>query len=111
MAQKFDVASRLAEGRTAVETLQNYVWACHQLGYQHPDLTLHAVQVRDWYGSEDGMDLAALHSDWLAVEAAASASQDALAVQDRQLSVLSTAWQGAGAQAARDFLRRHAEAS
>ncbi len=111
MPEEFDVRSRLAEGEPAVENLQHYVWACHQIGYQHPDLTLHAVQIRDWYGSEDGMDLTALHHDWLALEDAARASQDALAVQDRQLSVLSAAWQGAGAEASADFIRRHGEAS
>ena len=60
MAEKFDVASRLAEGRPAVDNIQTYVWACHMLGYANPDLTLHAAQVRDWYGSEDGLDLRAL---------------------------------------------------
>lgn len=111
MAEEFDVTARLTEGGPAVETVQQYVWACHQIGYQHPDLTLHAAQIRDRYGTEDGMDLTALHSDWLALEDTARAAQDALAVQDRQLSVLSTAWQGSGARASWDFLRRHGEAS
>ena len=57
VAEKLDAASRLAEGRPSVDNVQNYVWACHLLGYQDPDLTLHASQVRDWYGSEDGLDL------------------------------------------------------
>ncbi|MCH9735145.1 MAG: hypothetical protein K0U78_11420, partial [Actinomycetia bacterium] len=111
MAERFDVASRLGEGTPAVENLQHYVWACHQLGYQHPELTLHAAQVRGRYGSEDGMDLFALQADWLALENAVRASQDALEAQDRQASALSAAWQGAGAEASRDFLRRHDEAS
>lgn len=111
MVEKFDVPSRLAEGWPAVENLQRYVWACHLLGYQHPDLTVHAAQLRDWYGSEDGMDLGALHGDCLGLEAAVRSTQDALGVQDRQLSTLSAVWQGAGADASRDFLRRHSEAS
>ena len=111
MAEEFDVSSRLDAGRPAVENLQRYVWACHQIGYNHPDLTLHAGQLRDWYGSEEGMDLTALQSDSMAFEDATRAGQDALAVQEKQLSVFSAAWQGAGAQASRDFLRRHAEAS
>ncbi|WP_370333925.1 hypothetical protein [Mycolicibacterium hippocampi] len=111
MAEAFDVPSRLADGRPAVDILQQYVWACRQLGYQHPDMTLHPGQLRDWYGSEDGMDLAVLHSDQLALEAAAEASQDALAVQDRQLTALAAAWQGAGAEASRGFLQRHREAA
>jgi uncharacterized protein YukE len=111
MAEKFDVSSRLAEGHPAVENLQHYVWACRQLGYQHPDLTLNAAQLRDWYGSEEGMDLGALQSDCLALDAAVGSTQEALAVQDRQLSALSAAWRGEGAEASRDFLRRHGEAS
>ncbi|MGB0436045.1 MAG: hypothetical protein ACPGIJ_03585 [Mycobacterium sp.] len=111
MAEEFDVPSRLAAGRPAVRHLQHYVWACHQLGYQHPDLTLHAAQLSDWYGSEDGMDLWALQADWLALRETARATQDALALQERQLAALSTAWQGAGAQASQDLLLRHGEAS
>ncbi|MGB3353878.1 MAG: hypothetical protein WBB00_14025, partial [Mycobacterium sp.] len=64
MAEKFDVSARLADGMPAVDNLQRYVSACHRLGYQHPDLTLHDTQLRDWYGTEGGMDLAALQGDW-----------------------------------------------
>ncbi|MCH9728744.1 MAG: hypothetical protein K0U84_03505, partial [Actinomycetia bacterium] len=111
MAEELDVSTRLGEGMPAVENLQRYVWACHQLGYRHPGLTQHAAQVRDRYGSEDGMDLFALQADWRALESAVRASQDALQVQQRQASALSVVWQGAGAEASRDFLRRHDEAS
>jgi hypothetical protein len=111
MAEKFDVASRLAEGRPAVDNTQAYVWACHVLGYANPDLTLHASQVRDWYGSEDGLDLRALDADCAALEAAVAATEDAMARQNEQLGALSAAWQGGGADASRAFLRRHGEAS
>ena len=87
------------------------MWACQLLGYQHPDLTLHASQVHDWYGSEDGLDLRALDADRAALEAAVAATQDALARQDDQLAELSTAWQGRGAESSQEFLRRHVEAS
>jgi hypothetical protein len=107
----FDAASRLAEGRPAAGIVQDYVWACHLLGYQNPDLTLHASQVLDWYGSEDGIDLAALEADCEALRAAAAATEAALARQDAQLALLSVAWRGRGADASRDFLRRHGEAS
>ena len=70
-----DVAARLAEGRPAVDNIGDYVWACHLLGYQNPDLTLHAAQVRDWYGSEDGLDLRALEADRAALDAAATATR------------------------------------
>ncbi|MDZ4266208.1 MAG: hypothetical protein U1D00_11015, partial [Mycobacterium sp.] len=111
MAEKFDVSSRLAEGRPAVDNVAQYVWACRLLGYQHPDLTRNAVQVRDWYGSENGMDLRALADDCAALEAAARSAQEALAVQDRQFAVLSGGWLGEGGQASQDFLRRHGDAS
>lgn len=111
MAEKFDVTSRLAEGRPAVENIQTYVRACHELGYANPDLTLHASQVRDWYGSEDGLDLRALDDDCAALEAAVAATEDALARQDDQLGALSAVWQGRTADLSREFLRRHGEAS
>jgi hypothetical protein len=111
MAEKLDVASRLAEGRPAVDNVQTYVWACHVLGYANPDLTLHASQVRDWYGSEDGLDLRALDADCGALEAAVAATEDALTRQNDQLGALSAAWQGRSADISRDFLHRHGEAS
>jgi hypothetical protein len=111
MTEKFDVASRLAEGRPAVDNIQTYVWACHMLGYANPDLTLHAAQVHDWYGSEDGLDLRALDADCAALEAAVAATEDALARQDEQLGALSVAWQGGSADLSRAFLRRHGETS
>jgi hypothetical protein len=111
VAEKFDVTSRLAEGRPAVENIQTYVSACHELGYANPDLTLHASQVRDWYGSEDGLDLRALDGDCAALEAAVAATEDALVRQDDQLGALSAVWQGRTADLSREFLRRHGEAS
>lgn len=107
----FDAASRLADGRPAAGIIQDYVWACHLLGYQDPDLTLHASQVRDWYGSEDGIDLQALDSDCEALRAVAAAAEGALARQRAQLASMAVAWDGVGAQASGDFLRRHGEAS
>ncbi|ORB67162.1 hypothetical protein [Mycolicibacterium tusciae] len=107
----FDAASRLADGRPAAGIIQDYVWACHLLGYQDPDLTLHASQVRDWYDSEDGIDLQALDSDCEALRAAAAAAEGALARQTAQLGSMSVAWDGVGAQASGDFLRRHGAAS
>ena len=111
MAGNFNVSARLADGVPAVDNLQRYVSACHRLGYRHPDLTLHDAQLHDWYGTERGMDLAALQGDWAALDAAARATQDALAVTERQLSALPAAWQGAGADAALGVLRRHGDAA
>ena len=88
MAEPLDVAARLAEGRPSVDNIGDYVWACHLLGYQNPDLTLHAAQVRDWYNSEDGLDLRALDADRAALHAAAAATQEAHALQEQQLGAL-----------------------
>jgi hypothetical protein len=111
MAEKFDVAARLAEGLPAVDNVQTYVWACHELGYANPDLTLHASQVRDWYDSEDGMDLRALDADCAALESAVAATEDAQNRQHQQFGALSSAWQGGGADQSRAFLSRHSDAS
>ncbi|STZ42060.1 hypothetical protein [Mycolicibacterium gilvum] len=111
MPDDLDVGARLAQGRPAADTLQRYVAACRQLGYEHRDLTLHPAQVTDWYGTEDGMDLAALHRCCVALDAVGRAAQEALAVQERQLGELSAAWEGAGGDAARIFLARHGDSS
>lgn len=111
MAEKLDATSRLAEGLPAVDNVQSYVWACHLIGYQCPDLTSHASQVRDWYGSEDGLDLSALAADCVALERVVAATGQALVRQDDQLVAMSGAWSGTGADASREFLRRHGEAS
>ncbi len=111
MAEPLDVAARLNEGRPAVDTVGDYVWACHLLGYQNPDLTLHAAQIHDWYGSEDGLDLRALESDRAALSAAATAAESARRLQEQQLDALTGAWQGRGGDASREFLLRHDEAS
>ena len=111
MAESLDVAARLAEGRAAVDNIGEYVWGCHLVGYQNPDLTLHAAQVRDWYGSEDGLDLQALETDRAALDAAATATDSALRLQEQQLGTLAVAWQGRGGDASHQFLIRHGEAS
>jgi hypothetical protein len=111
MAEPLDVDARLAEGRAAVDNVGDYVWACHLLGYQNPDLTLHAAQVSDWYCSEDGLDLRALEADRTALESVARAADGARQLQERQLDALSDAWQGRGGDTSREFLARHGEAS
>ncbi|OBA85488.1 hypothetical protein A5662_00135 [Mycobacteriaceae bacterium 1482268.1] len=111
MAEPLDVTARLAEGRPAVDTIGEYVSACRLLGYQNPDLTLHAAQVSDWYGSEDGMDLRALDDDRAALDAVAAATDSARQLQDQQLDVLAGAWHGRGGDASREFLLRHGASS
>ncbi|WP_458319596.1 hypothetical protein [Mycolicibacterium brisbanense] len=106
MAQTGDVAARLDEGQDAVETFAEFVWACGLLGYRHPDLTVHMGQVHDWYAREDGLDLRVLAADGAMLSETVAAAERALRLQDDQLSALEQAWQGRGAQAAREFLRR-----
>ncbi len=111
MATRFNVTERLAEGRSAVEHTQSYVWACHVLGYHHPELTLHAEQSRDLYDSEDGLDLWVLDDDCAKLRAAANATDEALSRQRALLADLAFAWRGPGAESATEFLRRHCDAT
>jgi uncharacterized protein YukE len=107
----YDVAARLAEGRPAVADFENFVLAAHVVGYQNPDLTTHAAQVRDLYGTEDGMDLHALASDADALSHLASLARDALQAQAEAMGELASAWQGQAADVAREFLRRHQDSA
>jgi hypothetical protein len=109
MADRFDVTARLAEGRPAVEHTQTYVDACHQLGYQQPDLTAHTAQVWDWYDAEAGLDLRILDDDTGALRAAVNAIEEALWVQRTQVTELAAGWRGSGADTAMRFLQRHCD--
>lgn len=108
MVASLDVAARLDEGHAAVDTIAEYVWACHLLGFDHPDLTRYRCQVRDGYAAEDGLDLRVLDAECTSLAAAAAAAERALQLQDNQFQNLTQAWQGAGARASTDFLGRHA---
>jgi hypothetical protein len=109
MAQRFDVAARLSEGRPAVEHTQTYVQACHVLGYQHPDLTAHGSQVQDWYDTETGLDLRVLDDDSAALRTAVNTIDEALWLQRGQLTEIAAAWTGSGADSATQFLQRHSD--
>jgi hypothetical protein len=111
VAERLDAAGRLAEGRLAVEHTQTYVRACQTLGYQHPDLTSHPSQVRDWYDSEDGLDLRALDRDCAELRAAGSAVVEALRMQRAQVAELAAAWTGPAGDSAVRFLQRHCDAA
>lgn len=110
MADRLDVAERLAEGRVAVEHTQTYVRACHALGYQCPDLTAHPSQIREWFDSEDGLDLRALDRDCTELRAAGVAVTEALRMQRAQVAELTAAWMGPGGDAAVRLLQRHCDA-
>ncbi|MGV0813497.1 hypothetical protein ABQF34_16160 [Mycolicibacterium boenickei] len=111
MAASVDVAARLDEGQAAVDTIAEYVWACHLLGFTHPDLTGYRYQVRDWYAAEDGLDLRMLDAEGAALTATAAAAEEALQLQSRNFQRLSESWQGTGAAASTDFLVRHANSA
>lgn len=109
MADRLDVAERLTEGLPAVEHTQSYVQACHGLGYHHPELTAHPSQVREWYGTEDGLDLRALDRDCAELRAAGEAVMEALRIQRTQAAELAAAWTGPGGDAAVRCLERHCD--
>ncbi|OMC54248.1 hypothetical protein A5747_17275 [Mycobacterium sp. IS-836] len=109
MGDRLDVAERLAEGRLAVEHTQAYVRACQALGYEQSDLTSNPSQIRDWYGSEDGLDLHALDHDCAELRAAGDAVTESLRIQRAQAGELAAAWTGPGADAALAFLQRHCD--
>jgi hypothetical protein len=109
LTDRFDVGTRLAEGRPAVERTQTYVQACHALGYQHPDLTAHGAQVHDWYEAEAGLDLRVLDHDTARLRAALNTIDEALWRQRTQVTEIAAAWTGFGADAATQFLQRHCD--
>lgn len=111
MADRLDVAERLAEGRSAVEHTEAYVRACHALGYQHAGLTAHPAQIRDWYDGEEGLDLRALDRDCAELRAAGAAVIEAVGIQRAQIARLAGAWIGAGGDSAVRFLERHCDAA
>jgi hypothetical protein len=111
VAERLDVPERLAEGQPAVEHTLSYVRACQLLGYEHPDLTSHPGQIRDWYDSEDGLDLRVLDGDCAQLRAAAAAVMEALRMQRAQVDELAAAWSGPGADSAVAFLQRHCNAA
>ncbi|OBK24786.1 WXG100 family type VII secretion target [Mycobacterium asiaticum] len=98
MADRLDVAGRLAEGLPAVEHTETYARACHD-----------PLPVRDLYGSEDGLDLYALDADCARLREAATVIAEALRSQRAQVSALTQAWTGAGADAAVAFVQRHCD--
>jgi hypothetical protein len=102
----FDVAARLAEGMPAIADFETYAWAARAVGYQNADLTSHAGQIRDLYGTEEGLDLAALEGNASALSKLASVAAEALRVEAGAMTELAVAWEGQAAAAAREFLGR-----
>ncbi|MBJ7387173.1 MAG: hypothetical protein JHC55_22075, partial [Mycolicibacterium sp.] len=102
-----DVTARLAEGFPAVANAGEYVTACCRLGFSG----LTSDTIADWYGTEEGLDLAALQADSDALSAAATAADDAARQQADLTSRLAGAWQGGAGAAAQGFLLGQAAAA
>ncbi len=94
-----------------MEHTQTYVRACQLLGYQHPDLTAHGSQVREWYEAEAGLDLRVLDDDCAELRAAVNAIEEAAWLQRSQITELAAAWTGPGADSATRFLQRNCDAA
>ncbi|WP_431233444.1 hypothetical protein ACQ856_01465 [Mycolicibacterium psychrotolerans] len=105
-----DVASRLAAGQPSVANTATYVTACHAVGYRHPDLTAHAAQIFEWYGGEDGLDLAVLDADCAVLRAASAAADQAVRVSRDGLAAVLAAWAGESGSLADEFIGRHCAA-
>src|ERR1700739_4019363 len=74
-------------------------------------MTSHPSQIRDWYNSEDGLDLRALDRDCAELRAAGAAVMEALRIQRAQGAELAAAWTGPGGDSAVGFLQRHCDAA
>ena len=106
----FDVAARLAQGRTAVANTQVYVDGCRAVGYQNVDLTTRGGQVDEWYATEDGLDLAALDADCATLLAAAGTAAEVLRIERAGMAVMASAWSGDSGGLASEFVERHCSA-
>ena len=102
-----DAAARLAAGRPSVANTQTYVSACQALGYQHPDLTAHRAQILEWFGGEDGLDLAVLDADCALLRVAAAAADEAVSISRDGVAALAAGWIGESGAAATAFIERH----
>ncbi len=96
-----DVAARLRDGQAALDNLQKCIDACGLAGYRLVDV----------YGSEDGLDLAALDADADALRTAAARADEAAELVRAQPGRLSEAWRGPAGEQAADLVGRHAAAA
>lgn len=103
MSAEYDVETRSAQGRSAVDDFTEYVGACRHLGHPYPEL----ARLGEQYAAEQGLELSALEADAAALAALAAAADDAVRQQAELVAGLSDSWLGTGASAALDFLRRH----
>ncbi|MDF2823173.1 MAG: hypothetical protein K0R68_581 [Mycobacterium sp.] len=107
----FDVTGRLSEGLAALDNMELYVRACAARGYHHPDLTAHSTALRDWYGTEDGLDLHAVDSDCVTLRLITRQAAQALDGARTGVAAREAAWGGEAGSAASEFLAGHAAAA
>ena len=100
---------RPAQADAAVANTATYVAACRAVG--RPESGLTAEQVRAWYATEQGLNLAALEADGAAVAAAADAADEGLQAAREGLAILAGAWAGGSGSAAVEFVERHCAAA
>jgi uncharacterized protein YukE len=103
------VSVRPAQADAAVANTATYVAACRAVG--RPESGLTAEQVRAWYATEQGLNLAALEADSAAVAAAADAADEGLQAAREGLAILAGAWAGGSGSAAVEFVERHCAAA
>jgi hypothetical protein len=103
------VSVRPAQADAAVANTATYVAACRAVG--RPESGLTAEQVRAWYATEQGLNLAALDADSAAVAAAADAADEGLQAAREGLAILTGAWAGGSGSAAVEFVERHCVAA
>ena len=97
--------TRLADGAAAALNTETYVAACRALGVGGAGLS--AAMVRDLWGAEDGLSLAALDTDSAALQNAADAAEDGLRAQREALALLSEAWRGSAGPVALERVAGH----
>lgn len=102
-----DVSARLAQGLPAVDNAGAYAEACQRLGYTG----VSDASLREWYGTEDGMDLVALQEDSDAIGMAASAVEAAAQRESAVVARLAGVWSGGAGSAAQGFLARQNDAA
>lgn len=98
-----------AAAAAAAANTETYVAAYRALGLDTAALS--ADLVRELWGAEDGLSLAALDADSDALRAVADAADDGVRAQREALTILAEAWQGPAGSAAAERIAQHCAAT
>ena len=98
-----------AAAAAAAANTETYVAAYRALGLDNAALS--ADLVRELWGAEDGLSLAALDADSDALRAVADAADDGVRAQREALTILAEAWQGPAGSAATARIAQHCAAT